>query len=75
MREASIEANAHGDVEHPEGRHVLRRVEFDLARVNARLHGCYRHRGEVSIQALKRPVATTNEAASTENLRLIDASC
>jgi hypothetical protein len=29
----------------------------------------------VSIQALKRPVATTNEAASTENLRLIDASC
>jgi hypothetical protein len=29
----------------------------------------------VSIQAPKTPVATTNEAANSENLRVIDLSC
>jgi hypothetical protein len=57
-----------------EGRHVLRRTELDLPTSMPGFTAAS-DTGVVSIQAPKTPVATTNEAANRENLRVIDLSC
>ena len=54
-----------------EGRQVLRRIKRDLAHVDARVVAASDTGGEVSIRAPKRAVATTNEAAIRQNLRVM----